>query len=110
MLDLEGFLMLRDLFNEGLSISEIARKTGHSRGTVRKYLVSEVSAYTPKAIEEPQQIGRLQNTSSADFMIILSLPSAFIARFKREDLPAKYTIVKDFVREIRPKAGVSAIY
>jgi transposase len=42
MLDLEEFLMLRDLFNAGLSISEIARRTGHCRGTVRKYLSSQV--------------------------------------------------------------------
>jgi transposase len=42
MLDLEEFLLLRDLFNQELSISEIARRTGHSRGTVRKYLLSPV--------------------------------------------------------------------
>jgi hypothetical protein len=33
MLNLERFLMLRDLFNKGLSISEIARKKGHIRGS-----------------------------------------------------------------------------
>jgi DNA invertase Pin-like site-specific DNA recombinase len=32
---------VRDLFNKELSISEIARRTGHSRRTVRKYLVFE---------------------------------------------------------------------
>jgi hypothetical protein len=35
MIDMEEFLTLRDLFNEELSISEIARQTGHSRVTVR---------------------------------------------------------------------------
>jgi len=53
MLDMEGFLMSRDLFNEGLSIREIARKTGHSRGTVRKYLVSEVPPTTKSDQREP---------------------------------------------------------
>jgi response regulator of citrate/malate metabolism len=38
MIDVEEFLTLRDLFNEELSISEIARQIGHSRVTVRKYL------------------------------------------------------------------------
>jgi hypothetical protein len=41
MLDIEEFLMLRDLFNKELSISEIARRAGHNRGTVRKCLVFE---------------------------------------------------------------------
>ncbi|MGB5099902.1 MAG: IS21 family transposase, partial [Methanothrix sp.] len=40
MIDVEEFLTLRDLFNKDLSISEIARQTGHSRVTVRKYLNS----------------------------------------------------------------------
>ena len=34
MIDVEEFLTLRDLFNKDLSISEIARQTGHSRVTV----------------------------------------------------------------------------
>jgi len=42
MLDMEEFLVLRDLFNQGWSISEIAREMGHSRVTVRKYLHSQV--------------------------------------------------------------------
>jgi predicted DNA-binding protein (UPF0251 family) len=42
MLDLEEFLMLRDPFNEGLSFNEIARRTGHYRGAVRKCLSSQV--------------------------------------------------------------------
>jgi len=42
MLDMEEFLMLRDLFNQGLSISEIARQACHSRVTVRKYINSQV--------------------------------------------------------------------
>jgi predicted transcriptional regulator len=33
--------MLRDSFDDGLSISEIARQTGHDRKTIRKYISSE---------------------------------------------------------------------
>ena len=42
MIDVEEFLTLRDLFNKDLSISEIARQTGHSRVTVRKHLNSQI--------------------------------------------------------------------
>ena len=34
--------MLRELHEQGLSISEIAKKTGYNRRTVRKYLESDV--------------------------------------------------------------------
>jgi hypothetical protein len=48
MPDIEEFLMLRDLFNEGLSISEIARRTGYC-GMVRKYLPVEFHLHGLKA-------------------------------------------------------------
>jgi len=56
MLDLEEFLMLRDLFNQGLSISEIARRTGHSRGTVRKYLRSQVPPALQQRSQKPSKL------------------------------------------------------
>ncbi len=40
----EDWVLMRGLaskMKEGLSISEIARQTGHDRKTVRKYLLSE---------------------------------------------------------------------
>ncbi|VVB69230.1 Uncharacterised protein [uncultured archaeon] len=40
MLKLEDFLMLRDLHEQGLSISEISKKTGYNRRTVAKYVKS----------------------------------------------------------------------
>jgi len=36
MLKMEDFLMIRDLYNQGLNISQIAQKTGFDRKTVRK--------------------------------------------------------------------------
>ena len=48
--------MLRDLFNEGLSISEIARQTGYDRKTIRKYINSETP---PMRKEQPRKSGKL---------------------------------------------------
>ena len=48
--------MLRDLFNEGLSISEIARQTGHDRKTIRKYINSETP---PLRKDQPEKPGKL---------------------------------------------------
>lgn len=42
--------MIRSLYREGLSISEIARRTGHDRKTVRKTVRSDGRpAYKPRA-------------------------------------------------------------
>jgi transposase len=53
MLKLEDFLMLRELHNQGMSISEIAKETGYNRRTLRKCVNSKVPPVTkqrsPKA-------------------------------------------------------------
>ena len=38
MLKMEEWLLIRDLYSQGFSISEIARQTVYARETVRKYL------------------------------------------------------------------------
>jgi len=38
MLKMEEWLLIRDLYSQGFSISETARKTGFDRRTVKKYL------------------------------------------------------------------------
>jgi transposase len=38
MLKTEEWLLIRDLYSQGFSISEIARQTGFDRKTVGKYL------------------------------------------------------------------------
>ena len=47
MLNMEDFLVIRDLYNQGLNISQIAQKTGFDRKTVRKHL----SARTPPSVQ-----------------------------------------------------------
>jgi transposase len=38
MLKMEEWLLIRDLYSQGLSISEISDRTGYDRKTVRKYI------------------------------------------------------------------------
>jgi transposase len=52
MLNMEDFLLIRDLNLQGLNINRIAQKTGFDRKTIRKYL----SSWTPPpAPTESQQ-------------------------------------------------------
>ena len=88
MRDLEEFLMLRDLFNKELSISEIARRTGHSRETVRKTFALKFPLHPRKHQRSPANWMAIENISSRGFKSIHSLPSAFIVRSKKKGLLA----------------------
>ena len=110
MLDLADFLMLRDLFNDGLSISEIARRTGHSRGTVRKYLRAQVP---PAPQERSKKPGKLDGYREYILSRLQEYPLSakrIYREIQEKGFTGKYTIVKDYVREVRPKVGVSALY
>jgi transposase len=110
MIDVEEFLTLRDLFNKELSISEIARQTGHSRVTVRKHLNSQILPLPKKRSRKPSKLD-----GHREYIIdrLKEFPLS-ASRIYREILEmgftGKYTIVKDFVHEVRPKIGVPAIY
>lgn len=60
MLDLEERFMIRDLHRKGVSISEIARRTGRDRKTIRKIIRGEVA---PK----PLRRKRKQTTKLAPY-------------------------------------------
>ena len=110
MLDLEEFLMLRDLFNEGLSISEIARRTGHCRGTVRKYLSSQVPPASKKRSKKPGKLNGYREYIISRLQEYPLSAKRIYREIQENGFTGKYTIVKDFVREVRPKVGVSAVY
>jgi transposase len=102
--------MLRDLFNEGLSISEIARQTGHDRKTIRKYITIETP---PLRKDRPEKPGKLDPFK--DYIIMRLNEHSFSAlRLYREiqdqGFTGKYGIVKNFIRKVRPKNDVPAVY
>ena len=102
--------MLRDLFNKGSSVSEIARQTGHSRVTVRKYLNSQVPPSPKKRSQKPSKLD-----GHREYIIDRLKEGPFSAsRIYREiqdrGFTGKYTIEEDFVQEVRPNIGVQQSY
>ncbi|AKB33652.1 Mobile element protein [Methanosarcina siciliae HI350] len=101
--------MIRDLYSQGLNISKIAEKTGFDRKTVRKYLQL-------KTLPEPQKRpGRKSKLDPYKPYIPEKLNEGpyTAARLYREIKEMGFdggkTIVKDFIKEVRPKHGVPAI-
>jgi transposase len=106
---MEEWLLIRDLYSQGLSISEISDRTGYDRKTVRKYI-------NKKTALEPQK--RPTRSSKLDpykpFLLEKLNEGPYTsARLFREIKEMGYdggeTIVKDFVRKVRPKLGVPAV-
>lgn len=102
--------MLRDLFDDGLSISEIARQTGHDRKTISKYINSETPPLRKKRTEKPGKldpykdyiIGRLNEHPLSALRLYREIQD--------QGFKGKYGIVKNFVREVKPKVDAPAIY
>ena len=102
--------MIRELYAQGLNITAISDRTGYDRKTVKKYL-------DLTTIPEPKQ--RAKKESKLDKFkdhIIKKLNEApfTAARLFREiqemGFTGKCTIVRDFVRKVRPEYGVQATY
>jgi transposase len=86
MIDVEEFLTLRDLFNKDLSISEIARQTGHSRVTVRKHLNSQIPPMPKKRSRKSSKMdGHREYIIDRLKEFPLFLLTAYIVRFKIGD-------------------------
>ena len=109
MLKKEEWLLIQDLHSKGFSTSEIARQTGYARKTVRKYL-------NQKTAPEPQKRpGRKSKLDPYKPYILEKLNEGpyTAARLYREIQKMGFdggkTIVKDFVRKVRPKQGIPAV-
>jgi len=109
MLKTEEWLLIRDLYSQGFGISEIARQTGFDRKTVRKYL-------RLKNLPEPQKRpGRKSKLDPYKPYIQEKLKEGpyTAARLYREIKEMGFeggkTIVKDFVQQVRPEQGITAV-
>ena len=56
MLKLEEWLLIRDLYLQGFNISEISRRTGYARETVRKYLNKKTGPEPQKRPPKPSKL------------------------------------------------------
>ena len=105
----DELFLIRELSSQNLSISEISRQTGFDRKTVRKYL-------NLKTLPGPQKRpGRKSKLDPFKPYILEKLNEGHYtaARLYREIKEMGFdggkTIVKDFIKEARPKQGVPGV-
>jgi len=97
-------VMILDLHRQGLSVSAIARRSGLDRKTVRKYIESglEPPAYGPRQ-PRPAKVGPFEPYLRERVATYPDLTGSRLHREIRElGYCGGYTMVKDFLREVRP--------
>ena len=100
--------MILDLHRQGLSVSAIARRTGLDRKTVRKYVESglEPPAYGPRQ-PRPTKVSPFEPYLRERVAAYPDLTGSRLHREIRElGYGGGHTMVKDFLRDVRPSAPV----
>ena len=99
-------VMILDLHRQGLGVSAIARRSGLDRKTVRKYIESglEPPAYGPRQ-PRPAKVSPFEPYLRERVTAYPDLTGSRLHREIRElGYGGGYTMVKDFLREVRPSA------
>jgi len=110
MFTVEDFLVIRDLHHQGLTISQISRETGYHRNTVRKYLAGQTMPIPASRRPRPSKLD-LYKAYIQQRIRDYPLSAARIYREIQEmGFRGKCTIVKDYIREIRPPTSVPAVF
>jgi transposase len=104
---LRELIVILELHQQGLSVSAIARRTGLTRATVRKYIARgiEPPVYGPR----PPRQTRLAPFERFRRDRVAAFPELTGRRLHREirelGYEGGYTAVKDFLREVRPRTS-----
>jgi transposase len=109
MLKMEEWLLIRDLYSQGFSISEISRRTGHARETVRKYLNKKTAPELQKRPPKPSKLDPYKPYIQEKINEGPYTAARLYREIKEMGFDGGKTIVKDFVREVRPEQGVPAV-
>jgi transposase len=110
MLEMEEWFVLRDMYRQGMSISEIARQTGNDRKTVRAYVNSSEPLKPKKWTKKASKLDPFKDYITDKLQEGPFTAARLLREIQEMGFSGKYTIVKDFVREVRPEQAVQAVY
>lgn len=102
--------MIRDLHAQGLSITEISNKTGYDRKTVRKYLNLTSVPEPKKRANKESKLDKYKDYITRKLHEAPFTAARLFREIQAMGFTGKETIVKDFVRKVRPQQGVQAVY
>ena len=104
MLILEQTVEIKILHKQGKSIRQIAKETGHSRNTVKKYLLNDehpkykIRAKMPSKLDDYKNYVEERINSARPYVIPVTV---LLREIQKKGYQGKITILRDFVRELR---------
>lgn len=101
MLQLEEWMNLKDLHNQGLPISAIARRTGRDRKTVRKYLNSQQPPRARPRKKRKRKLDLFQAYVLARMHEGVFNCVKLLDELRSQGYQGQISILKDFVRPYR---------
>ena len=110
MVGVEAALEIRVLHRHGKRIREIARETGVSRNTVRRYLREEAARYKPR----PSRSTKLDPFKAYAERVGSAAPewipaNVLLMELRERGYSGGYTMLKLFVASLRPQQSVEPV-
>jgi len=110
MLEIEEYIMIRELHAQGFSITDISDKTGYDRKTVKKYLNLTTLPEPKQRAKKGSMLDQYKDHIIARLNKAPLTASRLFREIQEMGFKGKCTIVRDFVRKVRPEKGVQATY
>lgn len=92
-----------------MTISQISRETGFNRRTVRKYVIGQLPPTVKKSISKPSKLDPFKEYIQQRINEYPLSAHRIYREIQDQGFTGKYTIVKDYIRKIRPRETVSAV-
>jgi transposase len=105
MLSAEDYVFMKSWFDQGVSISEIARQTGHDRKTVKKYVSSPTMPVLKKRDRRARKLDGYREYITKRIQVGQLSAKRIYDEISEMGFEGKYSIVKNFVREAKRKTG-----
>ncbi|MHB8397099.1 MAG: IS21 family transposase [Thermoplasmataceae archaeon] len=110
MLDSEGWRMIRNMIEKGLSISEISRQLGIDRKTVRKYAQSDEVPQLQTGSKRSSKLDPYRN-SIRDLINKHNLSAIrILEEIRKLGYDGGYTILKEYCATVRKDRRIQAVY
>ena len=111
MIDAEEWLEMKSMYQKGMSISEIARRTGHDRKTVSKYVRGDANPPRPKPRKKrPSKLDPFKEYIKERIEEHNLSAVRLLEDIQKMGYDGCYSLVRDYARTIRKDRAITAVY